>query len=147
LRQLDIAYNKITTVEPLRNLTKLESLSIAGNNIRKLEPLSRLVNLNSLYLGTSCAGGNPVTDFGVLKNFVNLQTLDMEYMKLKKIDFVAELKQLQWLSIKNNSITNIEPLRGLTNLKYLYLANNSISDFSPVYDIVYNMSDTDIKID
>ena len=145
IRELDISYNKITTVEPLRYLTKLESLSIAGNNIRKLEPLGGLVNLKSFYIGTSCAGGNPVTDFSVLKNFRNMDTLDLEYMNLKNINFLAGLTKLKWLDIKNNSITSIEPLRGMTNLKYLYLKNNSINDFSPVNGIMGKLLESDIN--
>jgi len=50
-RILDLSFNRITKIQNLENLTKLNKLYLCANKISKIENLSNLTALNMLELG------------------------------------------------------------------------------------------------
>ena len=100
LIELNLAYNKITSIEVLQKLSSLESLTLWGNEVEDLSPLAELTNITYLDLDDAA-----VQSVEALQNLVNLETL----------------------YLSSNKIEDITPLQGLTNLMYLSLSDNPLN--------------------
>ncbi len=101
---LDLANNKIKSIQGLSSLVHLRKIDLGANRIRKMDEseLSGLVNLEELWLG---------------KN------------KIEKIEGISSLKKLRRLDVQSNRLTSIEGLTGqIDSLEELYLARNGIDD-------------------
>ncbi len=163
LESLDLGYNKVIDLTPIRNLTSLKSLKLDYNN--DFEDLDSIANLTSLtYL--SLVGLSHITSFNGLKNLVNLEYLNLSITKIDSLDFIkdltklkkcylafnnisdlsplANLKDLNTLALNDNYIQDIASLSGLTSLKFLYLDNNFISDFSSLLSLT-NLETLSVK--
>lgn len=103
----------IIDIAGLEYATNLIHLHLGGNNhIQDLSPLSNLTQLQSLHLWHRPSYTGPVTNLDIhpLANLINLE----------------------WLSLEGNGISNISPLVGLKKLRVLHLRHNHIKDFSPL---------------
>lgn len=130
LEKLNLLYNKINDVEPLKNLTNLKILYLWSNQISNIEPLKDLINLNELDLGK-----NQIRNIDAIKQLTNLRGLCLGGNKLKgNIDELKNLTNLRYLYLVGNEIDNIDGIANLTNLDELYLAQNSISNIKVIED-------------
>ena len=78
----------------------------------------------------------PIQDISGLKNFINLESLDLSYHAISDISPLTELKELVFLSLNDNPVADIAPLAGLTNLKELVLSGCAAQDYSPLAKLV-----------
>ena len=69
-----------------------------------------------------------------IKNFKNLQELDLGYNEIPKIE-LHELKSLKKLTLEYNKIKRIEGLEGLNQLEILNLFGNSIQKINGLEDL------------
>jgi Leucine-rich repeat (LRR) protein len=107
---------RISDIEGLELLPKLEVLDLSDNHIGKLDGLERLGNLRSLYLQ-----GNQISRMGDLSELKNLWTLSLDDNKIRRIEGLDWLKELDELDLINNPVEKIEGLETLGNLTVLAL--------------------------
>ena len=125
--QLNLDYNKIENLEPLRGLTNLIELSLKGNKIENIEPLKGLTSLTNLWMQY-----NKIENIDSLKGLINLRILYLSSNKIENIDSLKGLINLTSLELQENKIENLEPLKGLINLTSLNLRKNKIENLEPL---------------
>lgn len=119
LESLDLSFNEVTDISPLRGLKKLTSLSLGGNPVHDIAPLAELTNLKALILS-----GCKAQDYSPLSKLSNLQLLKLD----------------------NAAITDVSPLIPLKNLRYLWLAGCPVSDYFPLSDLYQRLEQKDFTI-
>lgn len=105
--------NKVTCVEPLRNLTKLRHLWLTGNMVEDISPLANLTNLTELFLPF-----NQISDISVVSGLANLEWLSFEgNINVTDVSPIRNLTGLKHLGLGGTSPQNLYELEGLTNLR------------------------------
>jgi internalin A len=56
------------------------------------------------------------------------------------------MKNLVYLCMEDNQVTDLSPLSELVNLKSLTLSGNPIEDYSPLADIYPNLAEKDFEM-
>lgn len=77
LRDLNLAYNNLTSVSSIRGLDSLTRLDIAYNNVEDITALSENANIEELVLD-----GNPITNIEVLGQLENLKKLSLKELPI-----------------------------------------------------------------
>ncbi|WP_456400594.1 leucine-rich repeat domain-containing protein, partial [Mesoaciditoga sp.] len=121
LSWLDLGWNKITDISPLKGLNLQWGLDLSGNNIQNIEALSGMTNLTWLRLNDNPIGNNGLN---VIKNLTKLRDLELN----------------------GCGITDITPLENLSNLNTLILSNNYLTDISPLMTNGLFASGADLNI-
>ena len=81
-------------------------------------------------------GHNNLTDLSFLRNMPRLRVLILgENQKLKDIEVISELQELEYLELFTCAFTDITPLTKLPNLMDLNLANNKVQDWRPLKEM------------
>lgn len=119
LESLDLSFNEVTDITPLRGLRKLTFLSLGGNHINDIAPLAEFTSLKVLALS-----GCEAQDYSPLSKLLNLQLLKLD----------------------NSTLADVSPLIPLTNLKYLWLAGCPVSNYYPLADIFQGLEQKDFSI-
>jgi len=127
LEELDIGCNNVEDVSPLGAIKTLQVIELFRNFVSDLTPLRPLINLRHLSLGKLTAAENNITDFSVLTDLPNLDSLHLEKQGIEHIP-VQVLETLKELFVPNTGITDIRPFLPLINLMRLELNDNHISD-------------------
>lgn len=71
-------------------------------------------------------------DLKKLREFKNLERLDISGNGISDISAVADVKTLKKFYAANNAITDVSPLSGLKSLEYVGLRGNRITDADPL---------------
>ena len=131
LEQIKLNENEIADISPLRNLKKLKYIELQRNRIVDVSPLAGLTELRYLKLYN-----NLIEDVTPLAGLTKLKGLDLHYnvtvtkeegkeVKSKGITEVSEaikdMKELEFLDLSANRITNVKGLEILTHIKDLDL--------------------------
>lgn len=103
LKELNMSYNNIDSIENLDNLTTLTKLKLHKNKISKIKWLDKLTKL---------------------------QELNLWYNNITKVENLESLKSLTILELQHNQIETIQDLEALDNLNTVKLEYNNISDES-----------------
>ncbi|MEA5015073.1 MAG: leucine-rich repeat domain-containing protein [Candidatus Limiplasma sp.] len=74
----------------------------------------------------------PITDISPLKDFVNLNTLNLEGQQVSDLSPLAGLTHMDWLNIRYNQVSDLTPLKGMTVLKALYAEGNPLNGLWPL---------------
>ena len=113
----------------LKELAELDNLGLY--NCTGISDLSFLNSLQSLSVFTAQNCG--LTDDTVkgLDLGKSVSSLNMSYNNLT---FVPKAKELEWLDLTGNQITNLDNLTGMTTLLEIRLGSNKISDISALKD-------------
>ena len=124
--------NRISTLEPLRNLTALTDLRFQNNAIDAsgLEPLSKLTNLQKLFFTH-----NKIASLDALKGATQLQEIQAGYNKISDIHLtdISGLSKLEVLNLESNAVMkDLSSLATLTKLRELNLSNNQVDNLSPL---------------
>ncbi|KAH9945243.1 L domain-like protein [Epithele typhae] len=125
LVSLDLSFNMLKTVpEELENhLSSLKTIYFVQNKISHISNLSGLAaTLRSLELG-----GNRIRRIENLDALVNLEELWLGKNKITVLENLGALKKLKILSMQSNRITKLEGLQDLYGLEELYLSHNGIA--------------------
>jgi protein phosphatase 1 regulatory subunit 7 len=126
LKTLDMSYNVIRSMEPVKFCTNLTELYLANNKLKSLQGLQNLTSLRKIDLG---ANRIRVMDANELSGLINLEELWLGKNKIEKIQGLEKLKKLRRLDIQSNRLTSIENLTSpVDSLEELYLAHNGIDD-------------------
>jgi Leucine-rich repeat (LRR) protein len=106
LQYLELSNNQITKVKPLAGLGgALTSLYLGGNKITSIGPLGNLSKLSSLYLAH-----NQIEDISALWNITHLNVLDLKENKIDDIGPLSKQTELSILMIEKNQIDDLTPL-------------------------------------
>lgn len=123
LRELDVKYNNITSIDTIAELPKLEMLYAAHNQISafrgKFERI-RLLKLNE----------NPLNKFELTEPIPTLKTLSLSHAQLASIDSAfANMMNLERLNLDKNYFVSLPQQIGLlTKLEHFSIANNSVGE-------------------
>jgi Leucine-rich repeat (LRR) protein len=143
LSQLSIRSNApITSLEPLKGLTRLTALYLAGNTgITSLEPLKEMRSLSKL-----AAGNTGITSLEPLQGLTNLSELYVAHTSISSLEPLRGLTKLSTLNLNfDTGIASLEPLKGLTNLQKLSLnADTSIKSLEPLRGLT-NLTELDLR--
>lgn len=105
----------------VEELMQIEGLDLSNKKICSLpDAICNLTNLKKLNLSCNEIEWLP-RDFGKLKNLTKLGLC--ENPRLRGIDEIADLENLQWLNISGSKNFQIPSLEKLQNLKDLYMRN------------------------
>jgi len=123
LSTLDLSFNLLKAVpDTLEKLTSLKTIYFVQNRITKISGLSGVGStLRSLELG-----GNRIRVIEELDALINLEELWLGKNKITKLENLGHLKHLRILALQSNRITKIEGLESLENLEELYLSHNGV---------------------
>ncbi|KZP31664.1 L domain-like protein [Athelia psychrophila] len=123
LTVLDLSFNLLKSVpETLVHLKLLDTVYFVQNRISRISGLESVgATLRSLELG-----GNKLRRIENLDALVNLEELWLGKNKISKLENLGSLKRLKILSIQSNRITKIENLESLENLEDIYLSHNGV---------------------
>lgn len=135
IEHLNLAFNQISDISPLQNLTYLVDLSLTANEISDISYLSALTNLTVLDLW-----GNQVYDISPLGNLSNLRALYLWGNTFTDISGLAGLDNLLFFAMGDNLSFNgdISPISSFTSLEWLEIGSAfyAIEDFSPIRSLV-----------
>lgn len=124
LEDLSLVNQRVTNLNPIKNLTKLKKLELRNNSNKgkAIEDISAISNLKDLeYLNLAQA---KIKDTAPLSNLTKLKHLDLLGTKIDTLDFAKNLTNLTYLDASLNYINNISPLENCVNLKTLKLSQN-----------------------
>lgn len=119
--------NNITDISSLEGLKNLKYLYLSGLKIDTIEPLKELTELKTLYIGNTLIDDD---DLEVLKYFKNLEWLDLSENGISDISILKELPKLSIIELESNNISDISVLENFEKLEWLYLSYNKIEDIS-----------------
>jgi len=141
LEVLNLRENKISDVEPLKSLSKLQTLDLGYNNIVNLETsnfhkLDKL-NLTNLYLDHNSIeldNGTEIrlSDLTILNQLTKLQRLSLVDNTITDLSPLKKLTKLEFLDLSENKIIVLNELEKLTSLKELNLRQNQLQDISAI---------------
>ncbi|KAG6005780.1 hypothetical protein E4U21_007613 [Claviceps maximensis] len=123
LRELDIKYNSITSIDIISELPKLEILNAAHNHISsfvgKFEVIRQL-KLNS----------NPLNKFEIIELVPTLKTLNLSHAQLASIDSAfSNMINLETLVLDRNYFVSLPQQIGtLSRLEHFSIAHNSVGE-------------------
>ena len=143
--RLDYLYahnNGIMDITGLEFATNLRGLDLRQNPITDLRPLSNLTQLVALHFWHVPVRPTDL-DLRPLANLINLEMLSLEGNGISDIRPLMGLKELRRLHLSNNQIEDMSPLAGLTKLWQLFLEGNPIRDLTPLSGL--NLTDLNIS--
>ena len=141
LKEVDIRFNAISSVEVFSQLPRLEQFMAGHNSISVFEgsfPKLRTLHLNH----------NPVTHFAVTQSVPSLTTLTLSDAKLAQLqdDLFEKMPNLEKLILDKNHFATLTPYIGkLRKLEHLSLAKNSLSSLPPDIGSLQNLRFLDIR--
>jgi len=130
-------------ISPLAGLTKLESLQMGGVVIDDLSAVSNMKNLISL----TVFNGEQALDLTPLAQLTNLEALTLRNNQIVDISALSGLVKLRYLDLEGNQISDVTPLARLTVLNRLFLSGNPISDYSALTAVRANLEEWDFNMD
>lgn len=114
-------------LDPLGQLSMLETIHAAGTMVSDLSPLRNLSRLTSLNISSTA-----VTDLSPLQYVINLKELICNDTRISNIDVTANFPLLEKLYINNTSVAELEPLKYADNLMILRASRTGISSLQPL---------------
>ncbi len=141
LREVDIRFNAISSVQVFAQLPRLETFMAGHNSISVFEgsfPRIRTLHLNH----------NPVTRFALMQSVPNLTTLTLSDAKLAQLpdDVFEKMPNLEKLILDKNHFVMLTPSVGkLRKLEHLSLAKNSLSSVPPEIGCLQNLRFLDVR--
>jgi len=126
LRVLDMSYNVIRDMGPVRLCPNLEELYLANNKLKVIAGLGQLKQLRKIDLGANRIRTIPEEELAGLEN---LEELWLGKNKIENIGGLDRLTKLRRLDVQANRLTRVENLTAqVDTLEELYLAHNGIDD-------------------
>lgn len=139
LEWVDLSENKISDLSPLAGATNIKWLELDRNMITDVSPLKNMKELEHLNIYNNAG----ITDVSPLAALTNLKWIDMHYCSRDidggfaplNVDTLTTLKNLEYLSIEANDITDVSFVRELPSLTTFSCNNTYVTDVGPVQDL------------
>ena len=131
MQSIDVSNTKtITTLEPLSELSELQTLNIAGTNINDLTPLRNANKLKVLK-----AANTRIDDLSPLKYDIMLEEVDVANTDVSDLAVLEILSHLEKLNVSNTRVTTLEEVTNCPNLAFLYAENTQINTLAPLAEL------------
>lgn len=130
---LDVGWNPVTNLTPIASLTRLTDLGVWNLGLSNLVFLASLTSLTN---GLS-ANDNHLSGLPPYPHLKQLRYLNLGHNPLTNINFVAGMTNLWDFHINDDGVANLSPLTGLTNIHNLGVAGNGITDLAPLATLRY----------
>ena len=131
MQTIDVSNVKtITTLEPLNELSELQTLNIAGTNINDLTPLRNANKLKVLK-----ASNTRIDDLSPLKYDIMLEELDVANTDVSNLDVLEILSNLEKLNISNTKVYTLEAVKNCPNLVFLIAEGSLINTIAPLAEL------------
>ena len=127
LQSVRLADNKIESLDPIAGLDRVQLLDLSGNAVKDLSSLAKMTNLRTLYLS-----GNPISEIDVLEALPKMTSLHLDDTKVASIEMLAKLSWLSTLTIAKTQVSRVDALKSLRQLRNLDLSETPVSDLSPL---------------
>eukprot|EP00559_Dactyliosolen_fragilissimus_P004222 CAMPEP_0184865760 /NCGR_PEP_ID=MMETSP0580-20130426/18958_1 /TAXON_ID=1118495 /ORGANISM="Dactyliosolen fragilissimus" /LENGTH=342 /DNA_ID=CAMNT_0027365071 /DNA_START=303 /DNA_END=1331 /DNA_ORIENTATION=- len=126
LKVLDMSYNVLRKMEPVKLCPNLLELYLANNKLKEIKGIENLNKLRKLDLG---ANRIREMDSTQLSGLTSLEELWLGKNKIERIDGLQNLRNLRRLDVQSNRLTVVDNLNAqVDSLEELYLADNGIDD-------------------
>lgn len=113
----------------LKWLPYLEKLTISDNISSNMDALAGLYYLKTLHIRDSNLFSN---DIATIANLQNLEDLTIVNCGISDIRPLEDAEKLRRLDLSNNSIGDLSPLSFLEHLEYLDLSHNSVTSLNDI---------------
>jgi internalin A len=149
LRILNIYMNPQATDKLLAPLSAITSLrEIRMSNSRKITTLDFLANCKDMR-SINANWCSLLTDISALANMDQLQSVSISDSKISSISPFKDNKQLTSLNISKTAVSDISPLSGCSKLQTLDIEKTKVKDLSPLSGCIelqtINISETPIS--
>lgn len=126
LEELSLSGNGITSLEGLKNTSKLSKVDLSHNSLTDVSVLSRSeATLTVLHLEN-----NDLADLSCLSNAKELKKVYVDGNELESLTWLKESKELQILTASHNRLWTITGLGIGEKLQYLNLSHNALWDIA-----------------
>lgn len=131
MQSIDVSNTKtITSLEPLSELSELQTLNIAGTNINDLTPLRNANKLKVLK-----AANTRIDDLSPLKYDIMLEELDVANTDVSDLTVLEILSHLEKLNVSHTHVNTLEEVTNCPNLAYLYAEGTQINTLAPLAEL------------
>ncbi|MCR4848438.1 MAG: hypothetical protein K5920_06310 [Bacteroidales bacterium] len=145
MQNVDVSGIKtITTLDPLSELSELQTLNISGTNVGDLTPLR-----NSNKLKTLKASNTRIDDLSPLKYDIMLEELDIAHTDVSNLAVLEILSKLEKLNISFTQVNTLEDVKQCPNMTHLATEGCKINTLQPIAElnniVSLNISSTPIR--
>ncbi|MGO5113765.1 protein kinase domain-containing protein [Candidatus Avoscillospira sp. LCP25S3_F1] len=119
----------VVTLEDLKYFPNLNYLNLSGHTVQQWNFPKEMGTLEALNVG-NCGCSN--LEFLNCENLRELQKLDLRQNTVSDLTPLTGLTQLVYLNISNTSVTNLECLSSLKTLSTLDATNLPVEDWTPI---------------
>lgn len=127
LQSLNITGTNVSDLTPLRNSNKLKVLKAANTRIDDISPLKYDILLEELDIART-----DVSSLAVLEILNKLEKLNISYTQVNTLEMLKNCPGLTYLSAEGSKITTLQPLEGLNNIVSLNINGTTINDLNPI---------------
>lgn len=140
LRELDIKYNAITSIDVISELPKLEILAADHNAISQF--VGSFERIRSLKLNA-----NPITKFEIVSPLPTLKLLNLSNAQLASIDeSFNNILSLERLVLDKNYFVSLpNQIGNLRRLEHFSIANNSVGELPPEIGCLTELRVLDVR--
>ena len=140
LRELDLKYNTLTSIDVISELPKLEILSADHNMISQF--IGSFERVRSLKLNS-----NPITKFDIASPVPTLKMLNLSNAQLASIDgSFNNMPNLERLVLDRNYFVSLPNTIGnLRKLEHFSIANNSVGELPPEIGCMNELRVLDVR--
>jgi internalin A len=133
LKDLFLGPGEYDDLTPLQKLTTLESLRVSSSQVKDLHAIEGLKAMDRLDISHTLVGDEQLKSVGTM---VNITDLMLDEDPVTDISPLANLKQLEKLSLKKTGVKSLAPLSQAKTLKFLWIADTAVTDITPVQPLV-----------
>jgi Leucine-rich repeat (LRR) protein len=120
-RKLEASGTSLRNLDPVAELTRLESLSFTETRINSLYPLAGLRELKIL----KCPR-NPISEIDPLRSIELLEILDLNNTQVDDLRPLSSLMGLRELTFSGTNVKDLDPIEGLVNLEVLDFSKTKV---------------------
>lgn len=123
LQHLELAGNRLKSIEALKSFTKLEYLDLSMSGASDFSPLNSLTNLHSLLLADTS-----LKDLKHIQKLTNLKLLDLSWTGVKDVSVLESFHQLEEINLSYTEVKSIKVLANLPSLQKVIIYGSGYID-------------------
>jgi len=129
--------NQLTSILPVARLINLVKFDCSENDLEDIGAVAQLTNLKELNISLNIK----VKNIDAVKDLVNMEKISFRKIEIKDLTPLSNMKYLVYLDCYNTGITSLEPIRNLQKIFHLDLSNNKVTSLEPIkgYNFIVNL--------